>query len=336
MKKLIFIFLVFTIGTTAIPGKIVPMPGLVNPNTLTIDGDHIYITDPDLTAVYIFASSDFKLICKFGQAGDGPGEFRSESELKLFPSTDSLVINSVSKVSLFSEEGKFIREFRTPTPGLVFQPLGKVFAVSGKEMENREEVLTYSLYNEKFEKGKDVFKIKNPFQATKLLRGFNPLSPERIKCICTKDKIFINEFNGLIHVFDADGKMLFDIRHPYTELKVSETLKEQVYDYYKNYPGLKAMFESLKPLMNFPETFPPVRDFCFADDKVYVLPFAKENGMHTFYIFDLTGKFTGKVQANLQEVNIMKLYPYAIANNQLYQLVPDEDEEFQLHITPMK
>ena len=196
--------------------------------------------------------------------------------------------------------------------------------------------MTYYLYNEKFEKGKQVFRIKNPFQAIKLLTGFNPLSPERIKCISTKDKIFINEFNGFIHVFDADGKKLSDIQYPYAELKVSETLKEQVYDYYKNYPGLNAMFDSLKPLMNFPETFPPVRDFYIVDDKVYVLPFAKEKGMNTFYIFDLTGKFTGKVQVNLQEVNIMKLYPYAIANDQLYQLVPNEDDEFKLHITPMK
>ena len=88
--------------------------------------------------------------------------------------------------------------------------------------------------------------------------------------------------------------------------------------------------------MKFPQTFPPMRDFYVADKKIYVLPFAKENGENYFYIFDMNGKFVKKIPVPIKDHNILELYPYALEGSKLYQLVENEEEEWELHIASIE
>ena len=101
----------------------------------------------------------------------------------------------------------------------------------------------------------------------------------------------------------------------------------------KKVPGSKPNFERLKKILKFPEIFPPIRDFRIADFHIYVLPYAKENGNICLYTFDLNGKFVNKKPVPLKEQSIMEFYPYTIQDGTLYQLVENDNEEWELHIT---
>ena len=113
MKKsflliLLLLLLLFVGGVHA--QKIVPFPGLGKPDSITIDDQRLYITDQGTIAVY--SLEDFKLKKKFGRQGEGPGEFRilpfDRICLRISLSHDTILVNSVSRLSFFTEEGKMV------------------------------------------------------------------------------------------------------------------------------------------------------------------------------------------------------------------------------------
>jgi hypothetical protein len=86
-----------------LPGKAVPLPGLINPESIAIDGAKAFITEK--ASVYIFSLKDFKLLNKFGRRGEGPAEFKATPgiALKLYVQPNYLLINSMGKISIFSK-----------------------------------------------------------------------------------------------------------------------------------------------------------------------------------------------------------------------------------------
>jgi hypothetical protein len=334
-KKVVLIFLALGMVPFVLVGNVVTLPDLVNPISIAAEGDRLYITEQ--TSVFIFSSKNFKLLKKFGKRGEGPSEFMTSPgfNITLYVHPDYLLINSPSKISIFSKEGKFIKEQKSSWPLPNFQPLGKSFVGFSAYVENKVRYLDFHLYDLELKKTKPIFKTRNPFQ--RLSDEHNPLIQTLPYQYYSKHgKVFINEVNEVIHVFGADGKKNFVLKYDFNKLKVTDKLKEEVYEVYRTHPGTKNMFETLKKLMKFPQTFPPMRDFYVADKKIYVLPFAKENGENYFYIFDMNGKFVKKIPVPIKDRNIFELYPYALEGSKLYQLVENEEEEWELHIASIE
>ena len=71
----LFILLLFFSGSVSVfAAKIVPLQELRKPETIAVDCSQIYITES--ASIYIYSLKDFRLIKKFGQAGEGPdGKF---------------------------------------------------------------------------------------------------------------------------------------------------------------------------------------------------------------------------------------------------------------------
>jgi uncharacterized protein YlbG (UPF0298 family) len=67
--------------------------------------------------VFIYSLKDFKLVKKFGKAGEGPREFRilPQLPLNIDARTDQIIVNSFGKVSYFTKQGEFIKEVKTLT-----------------------------------------------------------------------------------------------------------------------------------------------------------------------------------------------------------------------------
>lgn len=333
--KIVLVLLVLGVMPLVLAGKVIMLPDLINPTSIAADGDRLYITEQ--TSVYIFSSKDIKLLKKFGRRGEGPSEFLTSPgyNITLYVHPGYLVINSPGKISLFSKQGELIKEQKSSWPLPDVQPSGKFFVGSSSHVENNVRYLDFYLYNQDIKRTKLIFKTRSPFQ--RLTDEYDPLIQTLpFKYYCKHGKVFINELNEVIHVFDSEGKEIFVLKYDFNKLKTSEKLKEEVYDFFRTNPGTKNFFEEFKRLMRFPQTFPPMRDFYAADNKIFVLPYAKENGKNNFYIFDMSGKFVKKIPVPLKDRNIFELYPYAIEGNNLYQLVENEAEEWQLHITVLE
>lgn len=91
-------------------------PELTNPGQILVDpsSKNIYISDR--TTVYIYSLTDFKLKKKFGKSGEGPREFKRYANL--FLTSDYLLVNSVSRATFFTKDGKYIREMNSKTANL--------------------------------------------------------------------------------------------------------------------------------------------------------------------------------------------------------------------------
>jgi len=331
MKKLILIILLFIIFPFILQGKVVPLSEIINPESIVVDSNRVFITEEE--SIYIYSLEDFKLLKKFGKKGQGPGEFLSMPGLniKLYVQHDYLFINSISKLSIFTKEGEFVREIKTPSLGSEYQPLGEMFVGSSVLREDRVQYFAFDLYDENFKKKEEIFRQKSPFQH--ISEEFNPLTQIKsfVKFYSGYNKIFVNDESGIIHVFAPAGQEIFFIKHEYGKLKVTKNHKEEVYDYYKTHPGTKMIFEALKNKMKFPKYFPVIRDYHVADNRIYVLPYAKNNGKNWLYVFDMSGDLLNEIPVTIKERNILELFPYSIKDDKLYQLVENEGE-WELHI----
>ena len=50
----------------------------------------------------------------------------------------------------------------------------------------------------------------------------------------------------------------------------------------------------------------------------------------------MNGKFVKKIPVPIKDHNILELYPYALEGSKLYQLVENEEEEWELHIASIE
>ena len=115
MKKISILLLVIVFTGVVALAEVVKMPDVLNPKTIALDGENMYITEG--TTVYIFSLKDFSLKKKFGKEGEGPQEFKifPVAGLKLSVLPDALMLESIGKLSFFSKDGEFKKESRIST-----------------------------------------------------------------------------------------------------------------------------------------------------------------------------------------------------------------------------
>jgi hypothetical protein len=135
----------------------------------------------------------------------------------------------------------------------------------------------------------------------------------------------------IIHVFDNTGKKRYAITGDYEKIKITEKQIQKFREgfKYKFKRGLDVILERSV----FPEYFPAIRHFTVSDGKVYVMTFKKEAGKSEVQIFDINGKLLVKNMIPIKEKNAKRFFPYDIKKGILYQLVENEAEEWELHLT---
>jgi hypothetical protein len=334
IKTIAVWFILLVLCTSGVfPGKIVPLPGHLNPKSVYADGDQIYITEE--TSIYIYGAKDFKLRKKFGREGEGPQEFKGFASLYVYP--DYLLVNSSGRISFFTREGEFIKQNNLPFYGVNVRVVGKAFVSNGRIDENGIPYRTINFYDAEFKKIKEIARIETAFQRSKgewrqfhMEFSFHPYT--------YKDKVFvIGHEDFIIGVFDENGDKLFDITQKYERLKVLEEEKKAVLDWFKINPGSRNMPSSIKKMIRFPDYFPAVRDMVINNEKLYVRTYKKNGGKTEFFILDSKGKLLEKVFIPIYERNRREYYSYSICDGKVYQLIENEDtEEWELHIVPFE
>lgn len=332
MKRtyLLLIVMGMVFAMYAEPGKIVP--ALNTPNYLHVDKDTLIISENASFSIY--SKDDMKLRKKVDKTGQGPGEFtvRPGVNISVTVCPGYIIVNDIAKVLFFNRDGEFVKEVRKNNPNSVFQYWQE--RIVGKTMKPEEDMdyIIIGLFNEDLTLGKELFKVKNTFQSRHIENGFDPLTQDYIRMKTGKDSIYANDEEGNIIAFDRSGKRVFVMDRPFEKVPVTSDNKERVYAYYKEQSGIRPIFDGIKQFMRFPDFFPKLRDYFVTDSRLYVVPYEKAPGKSKFFIFDSNGVFIEKRPSKLKEKNIFEFYPYCIHDGMLYQLVENDNEEWELVI----
>ena len=314
--------------------KLIPLPDLLRPESMSLDDTQMYITEK--ANIYIYSLKDFKLIKKFGKSGSGPKEFQINAQAPLFcdSQSDKLIITSQLKVSFFSKKGKYIKEFRIA--GLFasfFRSIRNKYAGTRLVIENNVMYFTVDIFDKDFKPGKHLFKQKHFFQQGKKMNPIGRLPFFSIH----KDKIFIENYAGQIFVFDEKGNKTNTINHKYKPLLVTKQHKAQVINFYKTDQRIKQFWNIFKDNLEFPKYFPNIRQTILANDHIYIQTWRVVDNRSEFLIFTDDGKFERKTMVKLPDVDIMSPSQISIKNNKIYQLVENIDEEqWELNIIDIK
>jgi hypothetical protein len=351
MKKNISCFILFLLASIVWAEKAVVLPGITNPYTITATKDKLYITEP--VTVYIYSLMDFSLIKKFGEEGSGEGEFKGLITLRTGPGY--IFINSKLKTSIFTTGGDFIKEQRIPAEALdrmlFYIPMGNQFAVSEFRQEYQASffsrffyVLLYetgaptsgfyisiSIYDSNLVKVNDIFAYKHPFFTGKYI---NPVQIRGSLCLVYRDQLFIDDSDGIIHVFDPGGKRLYSVHLPFEKVKITKTSQRRYLKYWMEH--LAGDYERYQGRLRFPAYFPPIRNFFVADQRIYVLTFKEIEGKSELLILDMKGQLLKKVLVPLSKIDSLRpavINRYTIENHRLYRLVRNKESQYELHIT---
>ncbi len=337
MRRIISnILLLFYLSSFHLGAQVVPLPGLINPDSITVDNHYIYITDRE--TIYIFSVDDFKLKTKFGKEGEGPKEFKINpagiAKLQIDIQPDTIIVNSNGRVSFFTKDGKYLKEVQISS-GNNFKQIGHHYVGYSTARGSIILFLTINLYDSTFNKLKEIFRKEYYVQANKKFNLVKLGCGNARRAVYTvyNKKVFVEGLENAIHVFDNEGDEEYVIKLDYDRLKVSEKHKKEILeDLFAIYTG-PTMQELIKEKGYFPEYF-TARIFKIADNKIFIPTYKKQNGKNEFIILDLKGNVKKKIYLPFKDRTLLLAYPYAIKGNKLYQLFDnDETGEWELHIT---
>lgn len=337
MKKTIILILVLLIAVfsaQASTGETVVLSGVMKPDSVTVDNGQLIVTEK--ASVFLYSMEDFSLQKQFGKAGEGPQEFKitsyGSSGLGLDAQPGVFLISSVGKLSLFTREGKFIKEMKASHNffGNMFLALGKGYAGMGSLNEEGINYMTVNTYDASLKKVNEVCRVASPYRPGAGTKVFSASFLFRT----AGDRIFAcNGTDFEIAVYDNTGKKLYTIAQDYKRQECTQEAKDSVIRYFKTSPSTKNVFQFMQPIL-FPELLPAIRNFFVRDNRVYVVTFLEQEEKTECFVFDLKGKKLKRVFLPLQQQTALWYYPYTIKNGKLYQLVENEDsEEWELVIT---
>ncbi len=331
MKKIIIILLLILAVSFAFAGKVKTLPELSNPDGIYTSEHRLAITEG--TTVYLYSLPDLKHIKTFGKKGEGPREFKGGID-SIDMQTDEMVVTSRGKVSFYSKEGEYKKEINAASGySSRYTPLGKGFVGNGFAFDKKIVYQTINLYDPALAKIKEIYRKESDLQRTKGIKMFSTANDFQT----CDNKVFIAGFEDFtIAVADREGNKLKPIKKDYQRLKFSEGHKRQVYEFLKSNPETKSRFEWFKNQLIFPSYLPAIR-YIYADNRmIYIQTYRMDDEKTEFYVLDLSGEIVKKVFLPIINENIVETYPLSIIGGNVYQVVENEVEEWDLHVIPVK
>jgi hypothetical protein len=323
---------------------IVPLEASLVPHHVRVDDDYIYIIEQYFVLVY--SRKDFKLLKKFGSKGEGPGQFREtvgveRLSVKLFP--NDIYIGSLQKGSHYTREGKLKKEKRladfTLSDHFPFDGdlIGCKYKIKKEERTAGISYRVFGLFNDGGELEKEICALREPnfYEENGFISDF---CCKRLQMDSSGGRIYISGRKGfVIDIYDDDGELIKTLKHDYTGRKLTEKEKEEVYNAYKvfftNYRNGRY-WPRAQRLMQIPERFSAFYSFLIADEKIYVQTYKNEKDDNAdVFVFGLDGSHLQTISLPFSWEDICKPQVYAIKDETLFQVVPNEETEGNdLHI----
>ena len=340
MKKTILFVFIFALVSSLTPAKkLADLPEVLTSPAISVQNNRIYIEEE--TTIHIYSLKDFKHLKQFGKEGEGPGEFKFFMEFEAL--SQKLVVNTMGKAIIFSLEGVFLEEFRTPVSIRSIYPVGNNFVgyASVTQKGKVKSKLNTNFYDRKFNLLKTIHDGSTGqmifFKSgTKKKQDFFMVR-DHVAFSIYKDRVFLGDTTKgfFCSVYDSSGKKLYDIHRKHEKLKVSEDYKKKIMKREQERPS----WQRNKKLFNylFPEYFPAFRAVRFSDDKIYFVTYANTDNRDEVVVTDLKGNFVQKTGIPSDPYN--RNNRFSIYQNQVFYLMrieEDEDELWELHAENLK
>ena len=333
-----FLFLSLLIPFVVSGKQIAELTEVVRPSIFLVRYDRVYIMED--ASVFIYNLKDFKLLKKFGKAGEGPREFKYNGNdsrpLGLIFNNGEMIVNSINKLSYFDKAGNYLREEKIPVDRLLFPVKDKYLGI-GPTLgpENKKRYLGFTVHDRDFKSTEVIF-----------MSDFELGNPEKIRLPMTtftynpvyKDKIYINSKSDAFRIVakDVAGKVLSVIEKDYPRIEVPATFREEVLEYFRTNPRFRQLSDFFKQAMEIRKYYPQIRDIQIVDDHIYVLSFKRKNQLWELRKLGLNGEEKGTVFIPLSRYEVLSFYPvfYSVYQDRVYSLVEDEEEEvWRIHVT---
>ena len=338
MKKLVLIICLCILGMILSAEKVTVLKELVNPDSMTIDGSNLYITQEG--EVFIYDAKTFEFKKKFGKKGQGPEEIPpfpfplgGIPLMKISPLQDKLFISVMGKIMYFTKQGEFISESKYPIQKiqsyLNFFPLGSDMVCQITVREKEEFFITASIVDHTFQLKKELIRKKMDLHGGKidLFSGSIIFEPY-------KGRIFVTGQDFSIDVFDQSGKLQNQIKYKHEPIKFNDDMKKQ-FDETLKYM-LKSFYDQFKIRFYYPDYLPIIFNLQFSDPYLYVFTWDHQGENRELFIFNLDGTLVKQTTIPLKMAKFILPYPFDIKDKTLFQLVDNEDtEEWELHRTPI-
>lgn len=326
MKQLFVIILAIGLSLTLFAVDPVILEEVNEPKTVNVEGDRLIISEEE--SIYIYSLKTLKLLKKFGQKGEGPGEFKmghGAGSLKIDRSGNNLVVNSSTKVTWFSMDGEYIREEKTP-PMLYLIPVKDGYAGNClTDTGRRFPVQSVCLFDKNFKKEKTLMKSGVPIGM-----GAKIMMPAyKFKYVIHNNKIYLSAGTNKINikVFDSGGTELKNIELSVKLLSMNAAYRNMVKTFYKTDPAYKNFWGYMKEHLYFPEFFPGLKDFFVDRDSFYIQTWNKKGEKLEWIILNKTGKELKRIFLPQGKGSAIAYSPYTVADGKYYYLKEDIEKE---------
>jgi hypothetical protein len=254
----------------------------------------------------------------------------------------------VDKLIFSTHEGEMIRETRKGGQQIAkTQPVGKNYVALkiSPDPETRQVLNSVVLLDAEFKEIKSLY--SQPFVQQGAVPNIKiDMISDFIHFQVYEDKVYVDESSKgfVIGVFDSEGKRLLEIKKNDAKVKVSAKDREYVLNRLKNDPNTQAQgWENVKNIFKpvYADYFPAIKRLEVSDDKIYVQTYRLSDGKEEYVVLDLQGRELRRVFVP-RFVNVPLLAEIlgaslqTIHHDQLFYVLENEDEDWELHVEEIK
>lgn len=320
-KQIIGIILSCFLAASVLAGKIAPLPEVMKPGAIKVDGNELFVTEGSTVSVYCLES--FKLKHSFGKRGEGPGEFKYGPSISIFK--DYIHADSMSKFSRFTREGRLMGEVKKKGRGSLYPVRDNfVFQASGFDFKNRRVNIDVQILDKRLGKIKDIYKgqLENVdfHLSSDTGKEDKVMTPHFFGVEAADGKIYIADSKKgfYLEVYDHTGKKLETIDIKMKDIRVGDDFKKNAMDERK-----KSKFWERMKNNNFIfyRNFPKIKSFSAGEDRIYVQTHLEKNGKNEFVVLNPKGQILKKIFLPAKDT------VYTFLGNAFYYLKENENEE---------
>ena len=192
---------------------------------------------------------------------------------------------------------------------------------------------TINIYDSGLKKIREIYRVKDSFQGPG--SGYVILD-KAFTYRAYKDKILMpGKDDATIVVLDKPQRASITIRLKQKKRRVPGSFKQRMIKFMRDSPETKEVYPRIKPLI-FPDYFPVIADFFVDDETIYVMTWKQLKDGNEFYTYSISGKFVKKLHIPIRYETDLKPYPVLVQQGNLYQLVENENEKWELHRSKIK
>lgn len=324
--------------TQCVYSKIVGvLPELMKPTSIAVGDNRLYVAQ-DAT-VFIYDLKTLKLIKKFGRQGEGPEEFPviAGIPLAVLVRENHIQVDSPNRITLFTKDGEFIKMIKTKggTFTLAHQPVGDDHYVAiSFYREDEFNYFSVNLYDAEMKKVKTLLKMKRGYQD----QGKIPIFQDQAQVATYKDKIYLASEQGFtVYTINIKGDVVHTYKmKDYKRVKFEDKHRDLIIEAMEKNPLQRGAVELIKQRGQFPDYFPAILNLFVVDDLINIVTWERKGEKFKFYLFDTDWKLKDEVYVGFRMQGVLNPYPATFRNGNLYQVVENDDEQWELFVNPIK